>query len=79
MQGVGRRSAAIQESNAKSDHRHAVAANVLARRFAAEAPDRAWVGDITYLWTREGWVCVAVVLDLYSRAVPGWGGRSGPR
>jgi putative transposase len=44
----------------------------LARTFEAEAPNRAWVADITYLPTREGWLYLAVVLDLFARRVVGW-------
>jgi transposase InsO family protein len=55
-----------------SDHSLAVAPNVLARQFAVPAPDTAWVTDITYLWTQEGWLYLAVILDLFSRAVVGW-------
>lgn len=55
-----------------SDHSLAIAPNVLARNFAVEAPDRAWVGDMTYIWTAEGWLYLAVILDLYSRKVVGW-------
>lgn len=40
--------------------------------FRSEAPDKAWVGDITYLRTREGWLYLAVVIDLFSRKVVGW-------
>jgi transposase InsO family protein len=46
--------------------------NVLARSFNVPARDRAWVGDVTYLPTREGWLYLAVLLDLYSRRVVGW-------
>ena len=49
-----------------------VAANVLARRFAAPAPDVVWVTDITYIPTGEGWLYLAVLLDLCSRAIVGW-------
>jgi putative transposase len=64
-----------------TDSRHAqpVAPNVLARRFAVEeiaAVDRVWAGDITYLPTREGWLYLAVVLDLASRRVIGWAMRA---
>jgi len=45
---------------------------VLARQFTVTGPDTAWVTDITYLWTREGWLYLAVILDLFSRAVVGW-------
>lgn len=55
-----------------SEHALAVAPNVLARQFAVTAPDTAWVTDITYLWTQEGWLYLAVILDLFSRAVVGW-------
>ena len=48
------------------------APNVLNRVFTVTAPNTAWVGDITYLWTEAGWLYLAVVLDLYSRRVVGW-------
>lgn len=51
---------------------HPKAANVLDRCFTVEAPDRVWAGDITYLRTTEGWLYLAVLLDLYSRRVVGW-------
>jgi putative transposase len=55
-----------------SNHALAITGNLLARRFAVAAPDRGWVADITYLWTHEGWLYLAVILDLYSRRVVGW-------
>ena len=58
-----------------SEHAHPVAQNVLERKFAVkeiEGPDRAWAADITYVPTREGWLYLAVVLDLASRLVVGW-------
>ena len=58
-----------------SGHAHPVAENVLGRRFDTaheNAPNRAWVSDLTYIPTREGWLYLAVVLDLYSRRVVGW-------
>jgi transposase InsO family protein len=55
-----------------SDHGLPVANNVLDRQFAPEAPNEAWVCDITYVPTREGWLYLAAVVDLYSRAVVGW-------
>ena len=54
-----------------STHRYAVAENVLDRDFTAAAPDRKWASDITYLWTDEGWLYLAVVIDLFSRRVVG--------
>ena len=50
----------------------ATSANVLDRRFEAPAPNRKWVADFTYIWTGEGWLYVAAVLDLFSRRVVGW-------
>ena len=55
-----------------SSHGQAVAPHVLDRQFDAKEPDTAYVGDITYIWTTEGWLYLAVVLDLFSRAVVGW-------
>ena len=55
-----------------SNHRLPVAANTLDRQFTVAAPNRVWAGDITYVWTLEGWLYVAVLLDLYSRRVVGW-------
>jgi transposase InsO family protein len=51
---------------------HTKAPNLLGREFTVDAPDTAWAGDITYLWTAEGWLYLAVLLDLYSRRVVGW-------
>ena len=51
---------------------HAIAPNVLDRQFTATAPNQKWVADFTYLWTSEGWLYVAAVIDLFSRRVVGW-------
>ena len=51
---------------------HAIAPNILDRQFEADAPNRRWVADFTYVWTGEGWLFLAVVLDLFSRRVVGW-------
>ena len=50
----------------------AVASNVLDRDFGAPAPNQKWVADFTYIWTAEGWLYVAAVIDLFSRRVVGW-------
>jgi putative transposase len=50
----------------------AVAPNVLDRTFEAAAPNRKWIADFTYVWTAEGWLYVAAVIDLFSRHVVGW-------
>lgn len=49
-----------------------IAPNVLDRRFEASAPNQKWVADFTYVWTAEGWLYVAAVVDLFSRRVVGW-------
>jgi transposase InsO family protein len=54
------------------DHPYAIAANVLDRDFAATAPNRKWVCDLTCIWTDEGWLYLSVVIDLFSRKVVGW-------
>jgi putative transposase len=56
----------------QSNHQWPVAANTLNRQFTVAAPNRVWAGDITYVWTLEGWLYLAVLLDLYSRRVVGW-------
>ena len=55
-----------------SDHALPVAANLLQRDFTAAAPNRKWVADITYIATAEGWLYLAVVMDLFSRMIVGW-------
>jgi len=55
-----------------SDHDLPVADNLLGRQFDPEAPNEAWVADITYIPTRQGWLYLAAVEDLYSRRVVGW-------
>ena len=52
--------------------RSVIAENVLDRQFSAEAPNQKWVADFTYIWTAEGWLYVAVVIDLFSRRVVSW-------
>jgi len=55
-----------------SNHRHPVAENVLNQQFQQEKPDQVWVSDITFIPTREGWLYLVCILDLYSRKVVGW-------
>ena len=55
-----------------SRHTSRIAPNLLERDFSADAPNRVWVGDITYIPTRQGWLYLAVLLDLFSRRVVGW-------
>lgn len=56
----------------QSDHDQPIAPNLLAQRPAPAGPNQTWVTDLTYVWTAEGWLYVAVILDLWSRRVVGW-------
>jgi transposase InsO family protein len=69
---AARRKRRFRPSTTESQHPHPVAANLLARSFSRPAPNQAWVGDITYIRTDEGWLYLAVLLDLFSRRVVGW-------
>ncbi len=55
-----------------SQHNKAVASNLLDQNFSTEAPNEKWAADISYIWTAQGWLYLAVMLDLYSRRVIGW-------
>ncbi len=55
-----------------SKHDLPIAENALDRNFTADEPDRVWVADMTYIWTNEGWLYLAVIIDLFSRRVVGW-------
>jgi transposase InsO family protein len=74
MQRQGLRAKAAKKFKATTNSKHTlpVAPNLLQQDFNAIAPNQKWVSDITYLWTKEGWLYLAVVIDLYSRLVVGW-------
>jgi transposase InsO family protein len=55
-----------------SNHNEAISPNSLDRQFDVVAPNQVWTTDITYIWTLEGWLYLAVVIDLFSRQVVGW-------
>ena len=55
-----------------SRHRNRIAPNLLARDFSAKTPDQVWVGDVTYVPTQNGWLYLAILLDLFSRRIVGW-------
>ena len=55
-----------------SNHSMPVAPDLIEQDFSAESPNQKWTSDITYIWTDEGWLYLAVVMDLYSRAIVGW-------
>jgi putative transposase len=60
------------EVTTQRDPKHSVADNLLKQDFTAEGPNECWASDITYIKTRQGWLYLAVVLDLYSRRIVGW-------
>jgi putative transposase len=60
------------KTTTQSRHAYPVAENTLNRQFTVTQPNQAWTTDITYLWTDEGWLYLAVVLDLYPRRLAGW-------
>ena len=74
MRGMGLAARRPRRFRRTTDSAHAfpVAPNLLGRDFQAPAPDRIWLADITYIWTAQGWLYLAVVLDLFSRQVVGW-------
>ena len=78
MQAAGLQARARRRFRVTTDsrHSHPVAPNRLNRAFAVPQPNRVWAGDITALWTDEGWVYLAVLLDLASRRVVGWAVRA---
>jgi putative transposase len=69
LQGVSPRKFRV---TTHSDHDHPIAENVLDRNFEASGPNEKWATDITYIYTSEGWLYLAVVMDLYSRRIVGW-------
>jgi transposase InsO family protein len=71
-QGLRAKGARKYKATTNSNHRLPVAPNLLQQDFSAEVPNQKWVCDITYIGTDEGWLYLAVVLDLYSRIVVGW-------
>ena len=74
MRAAGLRARPRRRFRCTTDSKHgmAIKGNLLARRFAVRAPNTSWATDITYLWTAEGWLYLAVILDLFSRRVVGW-------
>jgi transposase InsO family protein len=59
------------KATADSDHMFNIAPNLVERDFIADRPNQKWAGDISYIWTRQGWLYLAVILDLHSRRVIG--------
>ncbi|MEH6553579.1 MULTISPECIES: IS3 family transposase [Pseudoalteromonas] len=71
-QGLVAKAARKFKSTTDSKHNLPVAPNLLEQNFTADKPNQKWAGDITYLMTSEGWLYLAVIIDLYSRSVIGW-------
>ena len=71
-QNLRAKAARKYKATTNSKHTLPVAPNLLAQDFTAKAPNQKWVSDTTYLWTDEGWLYLAVIIDLYSRLVVGW-------
>lgn len=74
MQKNGIRAKTRRKFKVTTDSKHnlPVAPNVLERNFSPKVPNAVWGGDITYVWTKEGWLFLAVIIDLWSRQVVGW-------
>jgi len=70
--GIRARHKRRYKATTNSKHNMPVADNLLDRNFSPTAPNQVWTSDITYLWTDEGWLYLAIVLDLYNREVVGW-------
>ncbi len=77
VEGIRAKTVKKWRATTQANHRLPIAENTLNRQFTVAHPNRVWAGDITYVWTPEGWLYLAVVLDLYSRTVIGW--AMGPR
>jgi len=75
--GIGAVSKRKYRVTTDSKHTHPVAENLLNRQFSTDRPNAVWLSDITYVWTSEGWLYLAGVIDLYSRMLVGW--SMGPR
>ena len=74
MRELGLKAKAPRRYKVTTDSRHSfrIAPNVLDRQFDVPAPDTVWTADISYVWTLEGWLYLAVVMDLFSRRIVGW-------
>ena len=71
-EGLAARRPRRYKATTDSQHAQPVAPNLVARKFQAEEPNRVWVTDMTYVWTWEGWLFLAAIVDIFSRRIVGW-------
>jgi putative transposase len=71
-EGLAARRPRRYRATTNSKHALSTAPNVVARKFNAPAPNRVWVTDMTYIWTWEGWLFLAAIVDVFSRRIVGW-------
>jgi putative transposase len=76
---VARQKRRFRPMTTDSNHDGPIAPNLLQQDFSASAPNRIWVGDITFVATREGWLYLAVIIDVFSRRVVGWATSASPK
>ncbi|MED0894185.1 IS3 family transposase [Aneurinibacillus migulanus] len=74
MKELGLKSRTVKKYKATTNSRHnlPVYNNVLAQKFSAQAPNQVWMADITYIPSKEGWLYLASIMDLYTRKIVGW-------
>ena len=72
QEGLSARPPRRYRATTDSKHTLPIAPNVVARRFHADGPNRVWVTDMTYVWTWEGWLFLAAIVDVFSRRIVGW-------
>lgn len=72
LKGVRAKQSKKFKATTDSKHDHPVAANELGQDFEIDVPNARWAADITYVWTKQGWLYLAVVMDLFSRRIVGW-------
>jgi hypothetical protein len=72
QEGLSARPPRRYRATTDSKHTLPIAPNVVARRFRADGPNRVWVTDMTYVWTWEGWLFLAAIVDVFSRRIVGW-------
>ena len=72
LHGIRAKTVRRYKVTTRSRSGQAIASDLVHRNFRADTPNRVWTTDITYIWTREGWTYLAVVLDLFSRMIVGW-------